>query len=136
MKLNHEYHSTISNVTCHFFKFWKHRYMIVGCKPWWNWSLLEFQKVSLNSARKFLQSFLYGDDILPMVQITKDMPSKCKYIFLNRIELCNDHMYLISKFNFTFAILWQIQIFQSVNQSWWNKICSYTSSGLINFKHL
>jgi hypothetical protein len=40
----------------------------------------------LNSARKFLQSFLYGDDILPMVQITKDMPSKCTYIFLNRMN--------------------------------------------------
>jgi hypothetical protein len=129
MKLNHEYHSTISNVTCHFSKFWKHRYTIVGCDPWWNWSLLQFQKVSLNSVKTFLQSFLYGDNILPMVQITNNMPSKCKCIFLNRM---NSAMTIHTWFESVrshlfwklFCDLWtQIQIFQSVNQSWWNIIC-------------
>jgi hypothetical protein len=118
MKLNHEYHSTISNVTCHFIKFWKNRYMIVGCDPWWNWSLLEFQKVSLNSARNFLQSFLYGDAImLPMVQITKNMPSKCKYIFLNRMNFAMT--YMIWKCNITFvlkAILWLVNTNSNISK--------------------
>jgi hypothetical protein len=118
-RLNHEYHSAISNVTCHFFELWKHRYMVVGCDPWWYWSLLEFQNVSFDFSKKILRIIS-----LWWWHSTNGANDQWQQIqFSQQNELCNDYTYMIWKHYITFvlkAILWLVNTNSNISKVWTN----------------